>query len=123
MDFSFKKTERLNKKIWIKELFEKGSSFYLYPFKVLLLPHPDNSDSNQVLISVSKRNFKRAVDRNRIKRRIRESYRLNRDLYSSTDKYLIAYLYTSKDILTFHEIQESMIKILDKIKSLEANKR
>ncbi|MTI38100.1 ribonuclease P protein component [Fulvivirga lutimaris] len=121
MDFSFKKTERLNKKIWIKELFEKGSSFYLYPFKVLLLPHPDNSETNQILVSVSKRNFKKAVDRNKIKRRIRESYRLKRNSYSSSNKYLIAYLYTSKEIMPFNEIQESMTKILDKIKGLDTN--
>jgi ribonuclease P protein component len=123
MDFSFKKAERLNKKIWIKELFEKGSSFYLYPFKVLLLPHPDNAETNQILISVSKRNFKRAVDRNQIKRRIRESYRLKRNTHSSSNKYLIAYLYTSKEIMPFNEIQESMTKILDKIKGLDASSK
>lgn len=121
MNFSFKKAERLNRKIYIKELFEKGSSFYLYPFKVFLLAHPESSAQfNEVLISVSKRNFKKAVDRNKIKRRIREAYRLNRDKNSTSNKYLIAYLYTSKEIMTFDEIQDSMIKILSKIKTLDS---
>ena len=123
MDFSFKKTERLSKKILIKELFEKGSSFYFYPFKVLLLPIPNSSAANQILISASKRNFKNAVDRNKIKRRIREAYRLNRNQYSLSNKYLIAYLYTSKEIMPFDKIQESMIAILNKIKNLDSIKK
>ncbi len=123
MDFSFNKAERLSKKILIKELFEKGSSFYLYPFKVLLLPNPDSSAPNQILISASKRNFKKAVDRNKIKRRIREAYRLNRYQYSLSNKYLIAYLYTSKEIMPFDKIQESMIAILNKIKNQDSTEK
>ena len=123
MNFSFKKTERLSKKILIKELFQKGSSFYLYPFKVLLLHHPDITETNQELISVSKRNFKKAVDRNKIKRRIREAYRLNRNQFSTSNNYLIAYLYTSKEVLVFSEIQDSMIKILTKTGQLDSQKK
>jgi ribonuclease P protein component len=97
--FTFRKEERLNKEIWIQELFTRGSSFHLYPFKVLFLPHPDEKyPVTQILISVPKRNFKKAVDRNTIKRRIREAYRLNKHTISASRKWLIAYIYTAKDI-------------------------
>jgi hypothetical protein len=46
---TFKKSERLSKEKWIQELFEKGSSFYLYPFKVIHQPHPDPTLPHQVL--------------------------------------------------------------------------
>src|SRR5262245_30486957 len=95
--FTFRKEERLNKEKWIQELFTKGSSFHLYPFKVLFLPHPEvQIPASQVLISVSSRNFKRAVDRNTIKRRVREAYRLNKAAIPSEQKWLIAYIYIAK---------------------------
>ena len=97
--FTFKKEEKLASEKWIKELFEKGSSFYLHPFKVIFRPHPNQEFPNQVLISVSARNFKRAVDRNKIKRRMREAYRLNKQELVSNQKWLIAYIYTAKEIL------------------------
>ena len=119
---SFQKTERLNKEKNIQELFKKGSSFYSYPFKILILPNPDQKHPHhQVLISVSVRNFKRAVDRNLIKRRIREAYRLNKGAYTSTQKLMIAYIYTAKEILTFHEIQEKLIRAFKKFDHVEKN--
>ena len=97
---TFKKEERLNKEKWIRELFEKGSSFHLSPFRVIYLPHPDPLyPVHQVLISVSARNFKKAVDRNTIKRRIREAYRLSKAKILSPGKWLIAYIYTAKETL------------------------
>jgi ribonuclease P protein component len=119
---TFQKSERLNKEKNIQELFKKGSSFYLYPFKILLLPNPDQtSPHHQVLISVSVRNFKRAVDRNLIKRRIREAYRLNKATVSGTQKLMIAYIYTAKEILTFHEIQDKLIKAFKRFDHVEKN--
>lgn len=106
--FSFPKSERLYKKKDIQELFDKGSSFYLYPFRVILQKQSE-SNINQVLFSVSKKNFKRAVDRNLIKRRMREAYRLNKSLIASQSTYQIAYIYTAKDILEFNQIRDKMI--------------
>lgn len=115
--FTFRKEERLNKEIWIQELFTKGSSFHLYPFKILFLPHPDiQSSANQVLISVSKRNFKKAVDRNTIKRRIREAYRLNKHQISASHKWLIAYIYTAKEILPSIVIHEKLPLTFERLK-------
>ncbi len=121
--FSFGKDERLSKEKWIKELFEQGSSFYFHPFKVLYLPHPDTSSSkSQVLFSVPKRLFKRAVDRNTIKRRLREAWRLNKSQIGVPEKLLIAYIYTAKTILPSETFQQKVLGSIHKISSLKNDK-
>src|SRR5258708_19469106 len=112
--FSFKKTERLSKKKLIQELFDKGSSFYLHPFKVFFLKS-DSSDVSQVLISVPKSNFKKSVDRNPTKRRIREAYRLNKSSLSSYKKFLIAYIYSAREILPSASIHQKIVLSFKKI--------
>jgi ribonuclease P protein component len=85
MSFRFPKSERLSAKKDIEMLFESGNSVrkgVLTLKWVLREKHPDETD-RQVLIAVPKRNVKLAVDRNRIKRQLRELYRLNKDLYDS----------------------------------------
>ena len=112
--FSFSKAERLSSKKSIQELFDKGSSFYLHPFKIYFLK-TKQSELNQLLISVPKSNFKRAVDRNVLKRRIREGYRLNKSLLSPDKKFLIAYIYSAKEILPSAVIHQKIISSLKKI--------
>ena len=117
---TFKKKERLSKEKNIQELFGKGSSFYLYPFKVFFMKNPDPAyPVHQVLISVSKKNFKKAVDRNLIKRRIREAYRLNKNQLSEQNKLLIAYLYSVKEILPSAQIHERLIKTFKRFDYVE----
>ena len=118
--YTFRKEERLSKDKLIQELFDKGSSFYLFPFKVFFMPNPDKGTPfHQVVISVSKRNFKRAVDRNLIKRRIREAYRLNKELLPVRNKLLIAYIYSVKDILPSVQIRERLVKTFKKLDHAE----
>jgi ribonuclease P protein component len=114
--FTFKKEERLNKEKWIQELFEKGSSFILHPFRVVYLPHPDPMClTHQVLISVSTRNFKKAVDRNTIKRRIREAYRLNKVKILSPGKWLIAYIYIAKEMIPSEMIHKKLALTFERL--------
>jgi ribonuclease P protein component len=118
--YSLRKKERLSKETWIQALFEKGSSFYFHPFKVLYMPHPDaGSTVNEVLFSVPKRQFKRAVDRNKIKRRLREAYRLNKSELTAARKWLIAYIYTAKTILPSETFQQKVLGTIQKISSLK----
>jgi ribonuclease P protein component len=112
---TFKKEEKLSSEKWIKELFEKGSSFYLHPFKVITLAHPNPTCPNQVLISVPARTFKRAVDRNVVKRRMREAYRLHKHILASNQKWLIAYIYTAKEILPSAIIHQKLPLTLARI--------
>lgn len=117
LKYSFSKAEKLTGKTKIEELFKTGSSFYLDSIRVRHKVAPD-ALAHQVLISVPKRSFKRAVDRNLLKRRIREAYRLNKELIHQEEQttfYSIGFIYLSKDILTFHEIQDQLIKCLERL--------
>jgi ribonuclease P protein component len=114
MDRKFPKSERLHSRKYIKELFDKSSSFFLYPFKVIFLP-AQPGETNQVLISVSKKKLKRAVHRNLIKRRIREAYRLNKYILESGPQKQIGLIYVSSDLMEFSDIQKKLIRILRKL--------
>jgi len=116
MECKFSKNERLHSKKLIKELFDKGSSFFLYPFKVLYLDKLGISD-NQLLVSVSKKKLKNASDRNHIKRRVKEAYRLNKHLLPTTQgsKKLIALIYVSNNLMGYNNISPKVIKVLKKI--------
>ncbi|WP_256012468.1 ribonuclease P protein component [Desertivirga xinjiangensis] len=83
--YSFRKEERLCNKRLLDKLFHNGSSFLLYPFRIVHLSEALPAEiPSQVVIGVPKRKFKRAVDRNLIKRRIREAFRLNKEEYLYT---------------------------------------
>ncbi len=117
--YTFSKEERLCSKRLIALLFSKGSSFNLYPLRFVFYTPPGEplSGSTQVLISVSKRYFKRATDRNRLKRQIREAYRLNKHLLLSDQAQaprLLAILYTGKEKKSYDTIQKKLIYGLER---------
>ncbi len=115
--YTFKKEERLCSKKLIDELFHSGSSFLLYPFKVNLKNFSGAQNSPvQVVIVVPKRKFKRAHDRNLLKRRIREAYRLNKAelLYPSiniSQALLLALTYVGKELHDYQFIEKKMKKV------------
>ncbi|TPE45124.1 ribonuclease P protein component [Pontibacter mangrovi] len=116
--YTFSKEEHLCSKRHISQLFAKGSSFNLYPLRfVYCTPQDLPPGQTQVLISVSKRYFKRAVDRNRLKRQMREAYRLNKHLlYQHPDQAprLLGILYIGKEKKSFHSIQKKLISGLER---------
>ncbi|MBW6460431.1 MAG: ribonuclease P protein component [Bacteroidales bacterium] len=101
-DFSFSKDEILRRKKRIDQLFKEGSSFFVYPCKVYWLITPlDTSHPAQVMFIAGKKNFRHAVDRNRIRRQIRETYRLQKhQLYDYLNgierQCLLCIIYTAK---------------------------
>lgn len=107
--YTFRKSERLYHKKDIQELFDRGSSFYLFPFRIIQL-QAGAGEQHQVLIMVSKRNFKRAADRNRLKRQIREAYRLHKHLLDDLAPHYLGYIYTPRERLPYFEIERGMIR-------------
>ena len=120
--YTFRKGEKLRNFGIIRSLFEQGHSFYEYPFKVYYMLINERSEKYpaQVLFSVSKKRFKKAVDRNRIKRLIREAYRLNKaSLYEFIDNdkamLIIGIVYTGKDMPVYNETESKIILILRRL--------
>lgn len=110
---TFKKEERLCSTKLLDKLFHNGSSFLLYPYRITWLVNPEQAVPVQVVIQVSKRRYKRAVDRNLIKRRIRELYRTHKsaELYSfirSESPILLGISYIGKEILTSKELEPKL---------------
>ena len=118
---SFQKDQRLSSQKIIDQLFKSGHRFTLFPFLVVWLPvELKSSSSIQILISVSKKNFKKAVDRNLIKRRIREAYRKNKQHYSDdadmkAKQYAIGIIYIGSEILSYKEVEEKIILVLQRL--------
>jgi ribonuclease P protein component len=120
MNYRLPKSERLYADKLIKELFNEGSSFFLYPFKVLFYVKGEvEKGTVQVLFSVSKKKIKKAVGRNLVRRRIKEVYRLNKSFLGLDGKQIsIGLVYVSSDLMEFADLQPKMIAILKKLSLL-----
>lgn len=120
--FTFEKGEIIRSKKLIDRLFLEGKSFFVYPFKVLVLSENNSSEFPiQLLVTVPKRNFKRAVHRNKLKRSIKEAYRLRKRLiypnFPQDKSISVALIYSSKTKLSFDEIDNSIKQIFNQILS------
>lgn len=121
---TFKKEERLCSKKLIGELLQNGSSFLIYPYRVVWLAQPLTPPSSpaQILISVSKKRFKRANKRNYIKRLIREVYRVNKQelLYNQLLEQNISVVfmcsYIGNEIFTYTELEKKLKLLLERLK-------
>lgn len=118
---TFKKAERLTSKKTIEELMKKGRSFHESPFKVIYLEIKlDTAFPAQIVISIPKRNFKKAVTRNKLKRRTREAYRKNKSLlYEALQKnkaqLAVMLVYTAKTEIEYGEIESKIIVALRRL--------
>jgi len=117
MNFTYPKNEKLKSKITIGLLFSEGKSVSKYPLR--LVYHSGSLNENEKIkmgVSVSKKYFKKAVDRNRFKRILRETYRLNKHiLLDNLDKpFAFMFFYQSKDRLSFDEINAKTIQLFEK---------
>jgi ribonuclease P protein component len=110
MDFTYKKYEKLKSKKAVEQLFTSGKSVSAYPLRLVYLK---NNEALKVGVSVSKRNFKLAVHRNRIKRLLREAYRLNKSILidAQVTNYSIMILYNHKELPDFEFINDKTKKL------------
>ena len=115
MKHTLGKLERLKSKKLIEKLYEQGISVKSFPLRMVYLQTKHTSDfPAQVGVSVSKRNFKSAVDRNRIKRLLRESYRLQKEiLYDHLQNpYVFMISYLGKEEIKYEEMYAKMTMLL-----------
>jgi ribonuclease P protein component len=121
--FTLGKNERLKSRKQIEQLFSEGKSFPLSPFRIYYLVTPVITNSSSTLqfgAGVSGKNFKRAVDRNRVKRLTREAYRLQKKQLQEVtmQKKLqlnIFFIYTGKELPAFNIVREKVNVILNKL--------
>lgn len=118
---TFTKEERLTKKIIIERLFAEGNNFIIHPLRIKWLILPEGSPGHspvQLLISVPKRNIRKAVVRNLVKRRIRETYRKNKSiLYDGIEKsgFALAFIYMATKPILHDEMHEKIILVLRRL--------
>jgi ribonuclease P protein component len=115
---TFSKNERLCSKPLIDQLVQKGNSFNGFPFKIIWMEIQESSAPVKIVISVPKRNFKRAVDRNRMKRLIREAYRKNKQTFIErvgNRKIVLLLVYTSKTFMDYVVAEEKIKNVLNRL--------
>ncbi|MEM6515334.1 MAG: ribonuclease P protein component [Bacteroidota bacterium] len=122
MSFKYNKKNKLKSKKLIDALFSEGKSVVAFPLRMVFLKLDDDAHLSKIGVSVSKRNFKKAVDRNRIKRLLRECYRLNQNVIfnNSSTAYALMILYLGKDMLNYHAMDKKMKQLFDKFEKSES---
>jgi ribonuclease P protein component len=122
IDHSFGKDERLSSEKEINELFLHGKKYNAFPLRIFWNTREREEENEvKILISVPKKLFARAVDRNLIKRRIREGYRKNKQILLTNRKTEkrhfteIAFIYNGKEIIGYNELETKIISVLQSI--------
>ena len=118
---SFPKSEHLTNEKTIAELFKSGKVEFLYPFKVMVLfKEGFGSVLPKVLFTVPKKNFKKAVDRNLIRRRAKEIYRLHKNVFLSVPPgkkipACLGIIYIAKEKVSYSVMEKKFILVLERL--------
>lgn len=120
--YTFGRTERLKSRKQIQSVFSRGRHFSHFPFKVYWLPENAQAEL-QAGVGVSNRHFGRAVDRNRIKRLMREAWRINkislqRNLVDKNRRLSVFIIYTGNDLPVMENVSAKMKTLADRLQSL-----
>lgn len=120
--FGFEKCEKLCGEITVNKLFLEGSSFLVYPLRVVWRSAPaSDKPSMRILTSVPKKKLKHAVDRNRIKRLIREAYRLNRNdlgdfVRQQNLAVEVAFIWIPSELIEYEKVERKIKLALEKLR-------
>lgn len=112
------KSERLHSFGAIRRLFTEGRGGFVYPLRYMVYAEPSEEMEAEILFSTPKKFLKRANKRNKIRRRMREAYRLNKQIVlASEDKrhLQVALIYSSKEMLDYKTIENATKRILENI--------
>ena len=115
--YTYPKEEKLKSRNTIDLMFSEGRSVSKYPLRLVYVPLPETAENQiKVGVSVSKRHFKKAVDRNYFKRLLRETYRHNKYLLleNMEGNYAFMLMYQTKDRLSLEEINTKTIQLFEK---------
>lgn len=124
--YTLAKNERLKSRKWIEQLFKEGESFSLSPYRVYYMPvnnttnEKDKKPFIQFGVGVSSRNFKKAVDRNRIKRLTREGWRLQKKelgeiVLLQNKSFIFFFIYTAREIPDFVVVKEKTGAVINRL--------
>lgn len=120
--FTYNKKEKLKSKKLLDELFTQGNSFVVFPMKIFfrVVENKLPDTTIQVGVGVSKKYFKHATKRNRVKRLLRETYRQNKlslhELLNNSDKQLtVFFLYIDKELISYQTLENKMKIALEKL--------
>ena len=118
--YTFKKEEKLKSRKTIEQLFKEGKSFSVFPFRILWEIKEANSSQLQTGFAASSKHFKKAVDRNRIKRLMREAYRLQKNdlqnhLTQQQKQVVVFFIYVGNELPKYPFIFEKTKAVLNRL--------
>ena len=117
MRYTLGKEEKLKGRKLIEQLFAEGKRVKSFPIQLIYFKNLEETDTTvKVGFSVPKRNIKLAINRNRIKRVLREVYRKNKHIFSSQLKepYVFMFIYMAKEEINYAELELTITKLCDK---------
>ena len=118
MKLNLPKDKKLKSRKAIEQLFSAGKSIHRFPVRAIYFYEPEDENEFKIGVSVPKKKFRKSVERNLLKRRIREAVRLNQTRLGISGKIHMMFIFTGSEILPYSEIEKSIIALFDSLNSI-----